>query len=153
MRIVRTRAQRQNEEERCSTLPTAEAPARPHSRVLTSNIFIYSRVLTSNISIYSRVLSSLYLSLPRVLPSLSISIYRSPEYSRVPISLSLPSTLESLSISRAATAHPGCPWGRRGAGDGAARCRRGRDGGDGRGMNFGSDPALSLARELQHKMQ
>ena len=49
--------------------------------------------------------------------------------------------------------HPGCPWGRRGAGDGAARCRGGRGGGHGRGLNFGSDPALSLARELQHKMQ
>ena len=54
---------------------------------------------------------------------------------------------------RAATAHPGCPWGRRGAGDGAARCRGGRGGGDGRGLNFGSATALSLARDLQHKMQ
>ena len=52
---------------------------------------------------------------------------------------------------RAATAYPGCPWGRRGAGDGAARFRGGRGGGDGWGTTFGSGPALSFARRLQHR--
>ena len=49
------------------------------------------------------------------------------------------------------TAHPGCPWGRRGAGDGAARFRGGRGGGNGWGTTFGSGPALSFARRLQHR--